>query len=297
MDEKLCLQKTAEHYSKQWGAELDFGSFVARNPEAAKAMPSRHLPWPALFSRIRTEACHRPVSVYDAACGFGDILRQLTADPAPPHLLYIGADIHNALGNIAIPDGARLVQHDIMAPLPSRQRFDYVICRAALHHTADPSVTLATLASQLAVTGTLAVSVYAKKAPMREAVDDALRARIVPMSNEESFSVARQFSLLGRDLQQSNGTIQIHQDLPLLGIKAGIYNIQEFVYDYFMKCWHNNDYELSHSDLVNFDWYHPPHAFRYTLEEISSMIESVGLRIVERASIKAQHFVAATRDE
>ena len=297
MDKKLCLQKTAEHYSKQWGAELDFGGFVEKNPEAAKTMPSRNLPWPALFSRIRAEACHRPVSVYDAACGFGDILKQLTADPAPPHLRYIGADIHNALGNIEVPDGARLVEHDIMTPLPGGQRFDYVICRAALHHTADPSATLATLASQLAATGILAVSVYAKKAPMREAVDDALRARVVPMSNEEAFSVARQFSLLGRDLQKSDGTILIQQDLPFLGIKAGTYPVQEFIYNHFMKCWYNNDYSIQHADLVNFDWYHPPRAFRYTLEEISSMFESVGLKIVEQASITAQHFVAATKSE
>jgi hypothetical protein len=33
--------KTAEHYSKQWGSELDFKSFIQANPEAAKVMPAR----------------------------------------------------------------------------------------------------------------------------------------------------------------------------------------------------------------------------------------------------------------
>src|SRR6476469_2877461 len=97
------VAKTANHYTKQWGSDLDFKSFVKANPEAAKVMPARQLPWADLFERIRGEASSRPVRVYDAACGFGDVMNSLTADPNPAGLSYLGVDLHGALDTITRP--------------------------------------------------------------------------------------------------------------------------------------------------------------------------------------------------
>jgi SAM-dependent methyltransferase len=284
--------QTADHYTKQWGGELDFKSFVKDNPEAAKAMPGRQLPWGELFDIIRSEAADEEISVYDAACGFGDILQQLTVSPIPRGLRYLGADIHNALDQIDRPDCATLVQHDITES--TGQRFDYVLCRAAIHHTPQPEHTFRTLASQLNSGGTIAITAYAKKAPMREAVDDALRAKIVPMSNDEAFTVAGQLTALGRDLQQCTGMITIDNDLPFLGIKAGNYPVQAFLYNHFIKCWYNPAFSERHCDLVNFDWYHPPFAFRYSRDDLRAWASESRLRIVREASTEAQHFMQCT---
>jgi SAM-dependent methyltransferase len=273
------IARTAEHYSKQWGAELDFASFVKADPEAAKIMPSRQLPWQALFDRIRARAAAGQTRVYDAACGFGDVLNSLASPDMPRFLHYIGADIHGALGTIAAPPGATLVQADICAPLAGHGPFDFIVCRSAIHHTPDPPATYRVLAAQLAPGGTLAITAYAKKAPMREAVDDELRRRIVPLPNEEAFAIANQFTALGRDLQAATGEIVIREDLQFLGIKAGSYGVQEFVYRYFMKCWHNRAFSERHCDIVNFDWYHPPYAYRYEAAELRGWAE-VAIQIV-----------------
>lgn len=288
-------ERTASHYTKQWGNELGFADFVASSPEAAIVLPARQLGWPTLIERIRKEAGQRSVEVYDAACGFGDMMAHLFADPAPQHLHYVGADIRDGLCELSTPVNADLLQHDITGPLPGGRLFDFVICRAALHHTPDPATTYAVLASQLKPGGVLAVSVYARKAPMREAVDDRLRERIVEMSNDEAFAAARQFTLLGRDLQATAGKIRIAQDLPLLGIKAGEYSLQSFIYDHFIKCWFNKKWGEERSDIVNFDWYHPPFAFRFTAEEIVALAAANGLKVLRRASITAQHYLEAQR--
>lgn len=280
---------TAAHYTKQWGSELDFKTFIKQNPEAAKVMPGRQLPWGALFERIRSEATTKEVSVYDAACGFGDILNQLTAPPSPTGLRYVGADIHGALESIKRPDCAKLIQHDITQS--TGDQFDFIVCRAAIHHTPNPEQTFKTLVSQLKPGGTVAITAYAKKTPMREAIDDALRAKIVPMGNDEAFSTANQLTALGRDLQQCSGTIIIENDLPFLGIKAGRYDVQTFIYNHFIKCWHNAAFSERHCDLVNFDWYHPPYAFRYTTDELRSWAVGNRLCIVKEASIEAQHYM------
>src|SRR5215510_3998308 len=289
MDEGV--QKTAEHYTKQWGEELDFKNFIQENPEAAKAMPSRQLPWQELFDRIRQEAKDQDVMVYDAACGFGDILRSLTVAPNPTRLRYVGADIHGSLNTIGRPGNAELVQWDITKPLLNGGKFDFIICRAAIHHTPDPQTTYSVLVSQLAPGGTLAITAYAKKAPMREAVDDEMRRRVMPMSNDEAFTVANQFTKLGRDLQTCDGLIEIAEDLPFLGIRAGRYKVQEFIYKHFMKCWHNLAFSERHCDLVNFDWYHPPYAYRYDMSELERWARDNGLAIVRQASTDAQHYL------
>ena len=293
MDHKTGVQKTAEHYTKQWGGELDFQSFVKANPEAAKSMPSRQLPWHDLFEQIRARAQGETMRVYDAACGFGDILRALTAAPNPQGLKYLGADIHDSLGIIEKPANAELVQHDISLPLD--RKFEYVVCRAAIHHTPDPRRTFASLVSMLAPGGTLAITAYVKKSPMREAIDDELRGRIVPMPNDEAFATASQFTKLGRDLQAAGGSITIQEDLPFLGIPAGTYKVQEFIYKFFIKCWHNPAFSVQHCDLVNFDWYHPPFAYRYELDELLAWARDEGLELVRHQSTEAQHYVEARR--
>jgi hypothetical protein len=85
------------------------------------------------------------------------------------------------------------------------------------------------------------------------------------------------------------------QDLPFLGIKAGHYKIQDFIYDHFMKCWFNSAFGERYSDIVNFDWYHPPYAYRYQPNEIVQWFEEHGLVIDQSVSTKAQHYFEGRR--
>ncbi len=289
------VHKTSAHYSKQWGQDLDFKTFIKKNPEAAAVMPGRLLPWPSLIDNIRRKAAITKTSVYDAACGFGDVFVQLSIDPCPPYLEYIGVDLHDGLTTLENHVQATFQQGDITEKIFSEERFDYVICRAALHHTPQPRETFRTLVTQLAPGGTIAFSCYNKKSPMREASDDALRSKIVPMEADQAFGIARQFSILGKDLQNTDGKIQISDDLPFLGIEAGTYGVQEFIYRYFLKCWYNPNYSEDHSDIVNFDWYHPPFAYRYDLDEVVDWIDDCGLKLVRTATIEAQHYLEAEK--
>ena len=287
--------RTSEHYSLQWGKEVDFASFYRANPHALASMTSKQMGWTGLVERVRATARERLVHVYDAACGYGGLFMDLFAEPIPEYLRYTGADIHGALPAIERPvgvgrDRAQFVRWDISKPLPTEEVFDLIICRAAIHHTPDPRATFRSLVSRLAPTGTIAVTVYALKPPMREAIDDALRAKIVPMAPRAAFDLARQFTLLGHDLQASGGKVEIQQDLPFLGIKAGSYGVQEFIYDHFLKCWFNSDFGEHYSDVVNFDWYHPPYAYRYGIDDVAAWFDEEGLAIVDRSSTKAQHY-------
>ena len=291
---------TAHHYSQQWGPGIAFLEFIKANPEALRHMPSGQLGWPDLIARIRGELSEHEVLVYDAACGYGGLFSQLTAEPRSPYLHYLGADIHCELATIARPidvklSAARFVRWDISKPLPIAERFDFVVCRNALMHTPIPSVTLRSVAAALKVGGTIAVSVYARKALLRELLDDALRERIVPLPSQEAFVLARQFALLGRDLRDSGGQIVVKQDLPFFGIKAGDYDIHSFIYDHIVKCWYNDIFGEKYSDVVNFDWYHPPFAYRFTQDEVLALFSKAELQVTKASSSTAQHYVEAIK--
>ena len=287
--------QTSKHYSLQWGSDVDFASFCKTNPDALSVMTSKQMGWPSLVERIREQSFKGSVRLLDAACGYGGLFQDLFAPPGAVGLNYLGADIHQALSTIQRPndvgpDRASFLRWDISEPLPTDEVFDYVICRAAIHHTPDPAATFRSLVSRLAPGGTVAITVYAKKPATREASDDALRSLIVPKSPQEALGLARQFTLLGRDLQGCEEKIEIAQDLPFLGIKAGRYGIQEFIYDHFVKCWFNPSFGERYSDVVNFDWYHPPYAYRYEPEDIHHWFDENNLQIDRFFSTKAQHY-------
>ena len=291
---------TADHYSLQWGPEIDFASFYKEKRADLSAMTSRQMGWPALIDRIRDRARREPVRLFDAACGYGGLFMDLFEAPAPAGLTYVGADIHGALGSIKRPEGAgpdraTFVRWDVSNPLPAGDGFDVVICRAAIHHTPDPVRTFQSLAAVLAPGGTLSITAYAKKAPMREASDDALRHAIVPMPPRDALALASQFTALGKDLQSSDGVITIATDLPFLGIKAGTYRVQEFIYDHFLKCWYNERFGDRYSDIVNFDWYHPPYAYRYDVNELEAWFRDNGLEVIDIQTTKAQHYLEGRR--
>jgi SAM-dependent methyltransferase len=292
--------ETADHYSLQWGAEFGFLDFVRANRAAKAVMPAGQLGWDELIEEIRRAATERVVHVYDAGCGFGGITSDLLDDGGAPGLVYLGSDIHDALPLIAeripgVREQGLLVRWDIGNPPPVREAFDYVVCRASLHHTPDPPKTFTALARALKPGGTIAISVYRKKGVCREALDDALRGIISRLPRQQAFELSRQFTVIGKALQEVATPLDIPEDLPLLGIPRGRTSVHSLVYYHLLKCFYNPTFGDRYSTLVNYDWYHPPYAYRYDLDEVRSWFAATGIDVIDVRSIEAQHYVAGRK--
>ena len=293
-------ERTAEHYSLQWGAEVGFQEFARHNSDAMELTPSRQLGWTDLLNNIRTRAHAVPTRVYDAGCGFGGIMDELFRDPVPQHLLYVGADIHSALGDVVLPKNARddqifLFRFDISAPLPVGEPFDFVICRASIHHTADPDRTFHSLVKAVGPGGHIAISAYAKKGRLRELNDDALRHEFARLSNQDALRIAHEFTALGKALHGISQKAKVDRDLEWLGIPAGEYGVQQLVYDCIVKCWHNERFGDDLSSIVNFDWYHPTYAYRYDAATLRDWFLRAGFKVERQISTKAQHYFEGIR--
>ncbi len=231
-------------------------------------------------SREEFRAClSDKAACLDAGCGMGrDTVRLARANPK---MLVIGMDlsecVEEARENAATLPNARFVQADLTAPPFEPGVFDLIFSEGVLHHTPDTRRSFAALVRLLAPGGEFSFYVYAKKSPMREFADDFIRQQVSSMSAEECFRQMESLTKLGRALSEIRAELVVPEDVEVLGIKAGKYDIQRFVYWNLFKCFWNDDLEFEECVMNNFDWYHPKYCRRHTPDEVRAWVEEAGL--------------------
>jgi SAM-dependent methyltransferase len=157
--------------------------------------------------------------------------------------------------------------------------FGYISSDQVLHHTPDTRTAFRSLARHLRPGGRIAIYVYRRKGPIREFVDDYLRARTTKMSVEECYEFCRTITLLGKALADLRADLVVPESVPLLELEAGAQDVQRFLYWNVLKCFWNEDYDFETNVIVNFDWYHPRYAFRHDPPEVRRWYEELGLEL------------------
>ena len=155
--------------------------------------------------------------------------------------------------------------------------FDMIFCGGVLHHTPNPLDTFSRLCGHLKAGGLIGIFVYKTKPFLRELADRELRTITTAMTDVECELFAAQMARLGRSLQQIREPLVVEDDIPTLGIKAGRYNVQKFLFDHFLKCYHNGELGFEHAVLANIDWYKPKRASHHSRAEVSSWFETNAL--------------------
>jgi arsenite methyltransferase len=157
--------------------------------------------------------------------------------------------------------------------------FDFIGCDQVIHHTPSTRESLRHLLTRLAPGGHICFYVYKKKGPVREFCDDHIRAQTVHMSPEECLKVSEAITKFGKMMSDLKLTIDVPEDIPLLGIKAGKQDLQRFIYWNMFKCYWNDTMDWDSNVITNFDWYHPLHAHRHTKEEVETWCKEEKLSI------------------
>lgn len=166
--------------------------------------------------------------------------------------------------------------------LPYRdETFDIVYSIGVLHHTSDPPKAFFSLVKKVKPGGLIGIYIYNKKPFLRELADHKVRKITVNMSYQECMKFSRQMTNLGKALSHIKTPLRIKEGIPLLGIKKGTYTLQQFVYNYFIKCWYNEMLDRKYADLVNQDWYHPYFASHHTREEIIDWFKQARMKNIK----------------
>lgn len=220
--------------------------------------------------------------ILDAGTGLGGKVAHMAE--INPEALVVGVDISESVvpahENVHHLANAHIVQADLTRlPFPEGF-FDLIVCDGVLHHTPDPRGAFLALVKWLAPEGEIAIHVYRRLGPVREFCDDLLRAHCAAVPPEEAWAFSLPFTRFGESLARQGVEIEVPEDLPVLGIRKGRYNLQRFIYQHVFKCFWNDGFSFDENNMVNFDWYHPRFAFRHDEDEVLGWFREAGLREV-----------------
>jgi arsenite methyltransferase len=218
----------------------------------------------------------------EVGCG-GGLSASVSLSAADRGQEWVGVDISRAVDiareRLGHAPGAHFVQADILQ-LPFRERsFDAIFAEGVLHHTPSTELALKSLAPLLAPGGEILFYVYRKKGPIREFTDDYVRGLVSGLPPQEAWEKLLPLTRLGQALAELRAEVEVPEDIPYLGIRAGRCDVQRLIYWHFAKLFWNPDYPFETNHHVNFDWYHPCYAHRQTEAEVRRWCGEAGLSV------------------
>lgn len=222
--------------------------------------------------------------ILDAGCGNGRVTALLRCN-APVEAALVGIDLTAAdvaKENLAELPNVSVMQKDLLGDLSDLGLFDLIYCQEVLHHTADPRGSFLNLCKCLAPGGEIAIYVYKIKAPLREYADDFIRARISELPYDDALVAMKEVTQLGRVLSDLNVKVTV-PEVKVLGIDAGEYDVQRFIYHFFLKCFWSPSLSFDENAAINYDWYHPQLCTRHTLDEVEGWFADANLDVIHRS--------------
>jgi len=221
--------------------------------------------------------------ILDAGCGSGFSTSLWMDESWHAETEWVGVDISGAIDvaqeRLAALPGTHFVQADLLQ-LPFRdQAFDAIFSEGVLHHTPSLNRALQALVAVLEPGGELWFYVYRKKGAIREFTDDHIRHVVSSLEPHEAWEALRPLTKLGQALALLQTEVEVPEDIPYLGIKAGRYDVQRFLYWHVAKAFWNDALSFDENHHVNFDWYHPRYAHRYTEDDVRRACEGAGVAI------------------
>jgi arsenite methyltransferase len=238
--------------------------------------------------------------ILDAGCGSG-FSTSLWMNPSWEGIAaWIGVDISTAIDvakeRLGFIEGTHFIQADIMQlPFPE-QVFDTIFSEGVLHHTPSTELALKSLVPLLEQGGEMMFYVYRKKGPIREFTDDYIRGVVSRLDPGEAWDMLRPLTRLGQALAELHAEVEVPEDIPYLGIKAGRCDVQRLIYWHFAKLFWNEAFSFELNNHVNFDWYHPRYAHRHIEEEIRRWCNEAGLSVIHFDVQESGFTVRAIKD-
>jgi arsenite methyltransferase len=219
----------------------------------------------------------------DAGCGaavsslalFGERLQRVR---------FVAADISNAVDVAARRCAehrvrAAFLQDDLTALPFQPGSIDVVFSEGVLHHTDSTQNAVHRISRLLAPGGRFLFYVYRKKGPIREFTDDYIRAQLLEKRPNDAWKAVEPLTKLGVALGELGVEVEVPEDVELLEIPAGRYDIQRLFYWHVAKAFHHPDLSFDELNHINYDWYAPTNAHRQTPEQVRAWCADAGLEI------------------
>jgi len=181
-------------------------------------------------------------------------------------------------GNTRDLENCHVVQADLMHTPFDDNTFDFIIADGVLHHTPSTRAAVEALYKKVKPGGQFFFYVYNKMGPARYFSDQHIREQFMKLSPEACYEACEALTDLGRELSRLNAKITLTKPIDVLGIPAGEHDIQRLVYYNWFKCFWNDAFDYETNNMVNYDWYHPHHAWQHSREEVEGWLSALGVK-------------------
>ncbi len=219
-------------------------------------------------------------TIIDTGCGLG--YKAAWFAELAPHAVVLGTDISDAIDvaakNYAHVPNLFFFRGDIANTGLKNGVIDFTVCDQVIMHTEEPEITFKHLSDITSAKGEFACYVYSKKALPRELVDDYFRKATHEIPNDKMWEFSAQLTELGKRLSELNVSFDC-PEIPMLGIRGGVIDVQRFIYWNFLKCFWKEDWGFELSKSTNYDWYAPSNAKRFSKEEFLDMAKANDLKV------------------
>ncbi len=224
-------------------------------------------------------------NVLDAGCGTG-VAGRAYFGSVFDKVNYVGVDLSAAVDEAKKIYAEKnmdvsLLQSDLYTLPFDEGVFDVVFCPGVLHYTDQVATSMASLARHLVKGGYFVTWFYQKQPPIREFTDMLVRRSLADMSPEDAHKAMMPLTKLGHALGELNQSIEIEDDIDVLGIPAGTYDIQRLFYYYVLKVFHSPDLGIARANLHNFNAFYPQDVIFTDPDDVPGYCEQAGLKIEE----------------
>lgn len=277
---KEVQEDMADFYEKHWklSGAYDFEASDEFQRELFQAM------FPGYEGKVPKQIGQGAV-VLDAGCGSGAAGRAYFRGLFD-RLAYICVDMSSAVEQAQADFSARGIEVGLLQAevnhLPFKPAtFDFVFCPGVLHYTLDMQEAILSLAKFLKPGGRFVTWIYKQQKPIRRLTDAYIRSVVSEMSPQEAFEAVKPLTKLGIALGELKQEIEIPEDIPFLGIKAGKYDLQRLFYYHIMKLFYNPGLPFTRHVVNNWNAYYPKHILFLPVEKIRGFFAKAGMRIEE----------------
>ena len=164
--------------------------------------------------------------VLDVGVGSGASSRLWAPKAKEFHGVDIGNGVYRAKKTLGDSVKNPIISHSDLHHLPySDESFDVIVSNGVLHHTPSTKNALKSIYPKLKKGGLVIFYIYKVKAPLREFSDDYVRNLLSNLSPEEAFEKTKSITKLAESLHNQQIKVTIPEDVPLLGLKKGEYDL------------------------------------------------------------------------
>lgn len=197
--------------------------------------------------------------------------------PGQVYALDVSDAANTTYHNTKDLENCSVIKADLMEAPFADNYFDFIIADGVLHHTPNTKNAVFALFNKVKPGGQFFFYIYRKMGAARQFCDNYIRESYTKLEPEACYRACEGITELGRELSKLNAKITLEKPIDVLGIPAGIHDVQRLIYYNFLKCFWNDSFDYETNNMVNFDWYHPHNAWQHTEEEVIGWMDELGV--------------------